>query len=79
MIFIILRLFGLPAVISNGDCKRSHQIIINTNYPWPFYVYPFAVFLLYWMLAVDIRIRRKAKVRLLLLIFIVFVERKSFI
>jgi len=36
--------------------------MLNVKYPWPFYVYPFAVFLLYWMLAADIRLQYKIKV-----------------
>lgn len=52
----LARLLGIPAIINAQDCSKSRNIKINSM-TWPFYVYPFLIFLLYWVLAVENRMK----------------------
>eukprot|EP00794_Sanderia_malayensis_P018687 gene18687-20574_t len=48
------RLFGLPDIV-NTWCERGNELRINNKLDWPFYVYPVVIFLVYWILATEVR------------------------
>ena len=56
---LVPRLLGIPAIVNATNCSRQRELIYNRDLTWPFYIYPFIIFILYWFLAVDNRLRRK--------------------
>ena len=48
------RLFGLPEIVIS-KCTPSNELTINEKLNWPVYVYPVVIFLVYWILATEVR------------------------
>ncbi|XP_065675959.1 piezo-type mechanosensitive ion channel component 2-like [Hydra vulgaris] len=58
------RLLGLPSIIKNTNCSLSRELLINTSMTWPFYIQPLVLFVLYWFLAVEIRLKYNKKCKI---------------
>ena len=59
----IFRLLGLPAIINSTNCLKRDEVIVNQSLPWPYYIYPLLVFILYWVLAIDNRLKYRQVIK----------------
>nr|XP_020644043.1 piezo-type mechanosensitive ion channel component 1 [Pogona vitticeps] len=52
------RLFGLKAVILHEDCSKPNRLVLDVSLPWPVYVNPGILLLLYYVLATLVKLHR---------------------
>ncbi|XP_063169125.1 LOW QUALITY PROTEIN: piezo-type mechanosensitive ion channel component 1 [Candoia aspera] len=52
------RLFGLKAIILPADCSQPNLLLLDVSLPWPVYVNPGILLLLYYVLATLVKLRR---------------------
>ncbi|KAJ6657195.1 hypothetical protein lerEdw1_002784 [Lerista edwardsae] len=52
------RLFGLKAIIRHEGCGKPNALPLDVGLPWPVYVNPGILLLLYYVLATLVRLRR---------------------
>uniref|UniRef100_A0A670IWN9 Piezo type mechanosensitive ion channel component 1 (Er blood group) n=1 Tax=Podarcis muralis TaxID=64176 RepID=A0A670IWN9_PODMU len=52
------RLFGLKAIVLHVGCSKPNALLLNVSLPWPVYVNPGILLLLYYVLATLVKLRR---------------------
>ncbi|XP_061450529.1 piezo-type mechanosensitive ion channel component 1 isoform X4 [Rhineura floridana] len=52
------RLFGLKAIVRHVGCSKPNALLLDVSLPWPVYVNPGILLLLYYVLATLVKLRR---------------------
>nr|XP_060644249.1 piezo-type mechanosensitive ion channel component 1 [Anolis sagrei ordinatus] len=52
------RLFGLKAIVLHAGCSKPNALLLDLSLPWPVYVNPGILLLLYYVLATLVKLRR---------------------
>ncbi|XP_042294313.1 piezo-type mechanosensitive ion channel component 1 isoform X2 [Sceloporus undulatus] len=52
------RLFGMKPIILHVGCSKPNALLLNLSLPWPVYVNPGILLLLYYVLATLVKLRR---------------------
>ncbi|XP_067327164.1 piezo-type mechanosensitive ion channel component 1 isoform X1 [Anolis sagrei] len=52
------RLFGLKAIVLHAGCSKPNALLLDLSLPWPVYVNPGILLVLYYVLATLVKLRR---------------------